>query len=143
MSRASLHVGPELVIPGNELILEGSRSGGPGGQNVNKVETRVTLRFDVRRSRALTEEQRTGLLLRLAGRLTREGELVLHSSRFRERKRNEQLARERLLELLREAMVPRVARKATNAPRSAREKRLADKRARSTRKKTRGRTTED
>jgi len=143
MSRASLHVGPELVIPGNELILEGSRSGGPGGQNVNKVETKVTLRFDVRRSRALTEEQRTGLLLRLAGRLTREGELVLHSSRFRERKRNEQLARERLLELLREAMVPRVARKATNAPRSAREKRLADKRARSTRKKTRGRATED
>lgn len=143
MSRASLHVGPELVIPGSELVLVGSRSGGPGGQNVNKVETKVTLRFDVRRSRALTEEQRSGLLVRLAGRLTREGELVLHSSRFRERKRNEQCARERMLELLREAMAPRVPRKVTRAPRSSREKRLSDKHAHSTRKRNRSRATED
>ena len=142
-ARASLRIGPELVIPGVELVMEGARSGGPGGQNVNKVESKVILRYDVRRSRILTEPQRTLLLDRLAGRLTREGELVLHSSRHRERRRNEVAARERLLEILAEALTPRLPRLATRAPRSAKEKRLRTKRARSEIKHRRARPVDE
>ncbi len=120
-SRASLRVGPELVIPPEELVFSTARSGGPGGQNVNKVESKVVLRYDVRRSRVLTEEQRMLLLERLAGRLTREGELVLHSSQHREQSRNAAAARERLLGILREAMSPRIRRKETRPKHSARE----------------------
>lgn len=137
-SRAGLRLGPDLFIPGDELVLAYSRSGGPGGQNVNKVESKVTLRYDVRRSRCLTEEQRLLLLEKLAGRLTKEGELVLHASAHRERPRNVTAARERLLEILTFALAPRVPRKETKPTRSARRRRVETKRRRSEVK--RGRT---
>ena len=137
--RTGLRIGPEIVIPPDELVFQSSRSGGPGGQNVNKVESKVCLRYDVRRSRSLTEDQRMLLLVRLAGRLTREGELVLHSSRHREQRRNAEAARERMLEILREALLPRVPRKKTRPGRGAKERRLLGKRSRSAVKRLRSR----
>ena len=137
--RTNLRVGPELVIPADELVFQASRSGGPGGQNVNKVESKVSLRYDVRRSRSLTEDQRLMLLDKLAGRLTREGELVLHSSRHREQQRNADAARERMLEILREALLPRVPRKETRPGRAAKERRLKTKRTRAVVKRLRAR----
>jgi ribosome-associated protein len=133
-------VGPELFIPPDELVFQAARSGGPGGQNVNKVESKVSLRYDVRRSRSLTEDQRLMLLDRLAGRLTREGELVLHSSQHREQGRNAEAARERMLEILREALLPPVPRKKTRPGRGAKERRLQGKRSRSAVKRLRSRS---
>ncbi len=141
--RASLRVGPELVIPAEELLFSTARSGGPGGQNVNKVESKVVLRYDVRRSKILTEEQRQLLLERLAGRLTREGELVLHSSQHREQRRNAEAARERMLGILQEALAPRVPRRETRPKRSAKEQRLKTKRVRSGVKRGRSRTDDE
>lgn len=141
--RAGLRVGPELMIPADEVVFQAARSGGPGGQNVNKVESKVVLRYDVRRSKVLTEEQRLHLLERLAGRLTKEGELVLHSARHREQRRNYEAARERMLEILREALTPRVPRIETRPRRSARERRLQAKRTRSVVKRGRSRPAEE
>jgi ribosome-associated protein len=132
-----LAVRPGLAIPAAELRESASRAGGPGGQNVNKVSTRVTLRWCARESAALGEAQRRLLLQRLAGRLTREGELVVHCGVTRSRARNRELARERLAALVREALRPRRARVPTRPRAGARERRLAAKRRRGELKRTR------
>ena len=125
---SGLEVRPGLEIPGGELVVDYARSGGPGGQNVNKVSTKVVLRWSVRESSALSEHDRAWLLQRLASRLTREGELVLHSSAHRERGRNLEEARERLAGIVREALKRPRRRRATRPTRASRKRRLEAKR---------------
>jgi ribosome-associated protein len=134
-----LEVRRDLVIPGAELRESASRSGGPGGQHVNKTATRVTLRWSVAESAALDDARRQRLLRRLAGRLTRGGELVVHARRFRLRSRNRELARERLAELVREALAVRRRRVPTRPSAASRSRRLEEKRRRSAAKRTRSR----
>jgi ribosome-associated protein len=134
---AGIRVNARLTIPERELTLEAVRSGGPGGQNVNKVSTKVVLRFSVHDSLVLGEWRRAALLDRLATRLTKSGELVLHASRFRERHRNEEDARERLARLLEKALQTPKKRVPTRPTRGSRERRLAEKRRRSDRKRDR------
>ena len=128
-----------LVIPGAELRETASRSSGPGGQHVNKSNTRVTLRWSVADSVALGPNQRRRVLRRLASRSTRDGEVLVHASRHRSRARNRELARERLAELVRDALVVRKPRRPTRQSRASKERGLAAKKHRGAVKRLRGR----
>ncbi len=125
-----VRVGPRLTVPRDELEFRFSRSGGPGGQNVNKVETRVELLFDVEGSRALDEAQRERLRAGLSGRIDSRGVLHVASERHRSRKRNIDDVVERFAELLRQALAPRKKRRPTRPTRASKERRLGAKRKR-------------
>lgn len=137
MSERDLPVLRGLAIPAGELRESASRAGGPGGQHVNKVSTRVTLRWNALESAALTPAQLVRLRRRLRARLTRNGELVVHARRHRSRARNRELARERLAQLVREALARPKPRVPTRPSRAARERALAAKHRRSNVKRSR------
>ncbi len=132
-----LQITPSLCIPESELSERFIRSPGPGGQNVNKVETAVQLRFAAARSPALPEDVRQRLL-RLAGRRADgDGVITIEAHRFRTRERNRADARERLMALIRQAAHRPKPRLATRPTRAARERRLVSKRLQSQRKQGR------
>ena len=133
----NLHVREGVVIPGEELGLAFSRSGGPGGQNVNKVASRVTLRWNVRTTVALNDRQRRLVLDRLASRLTVEGELVIHADEHRSQHLNRDGARARLAALVREALYVAPPRIPTRPSRAAKRRRLEAKQQRAKVKQTR------
>jgi len=140
-SEGDLPAGPRLVIPARELQVEAVRSGGPGGQNVNKVATQVQLRWNVRESQAVRESlsprARERLLEALGARLTALGELLVKASSHREQARNLQEARDRLSRLIEKALEPPRPRVPTRPTRASRERRLAEKKHRGTKKRDR------
>src|SRR5215475_13463468 len=98
---ATIEIDGEIALPEEELTFATSRSGGPGGQNVNKLETRVTLRFDLAGSPSLSPEQKARLRERLATRITKAGVLQVTAQRHRTQAANREAAVERFAELLR------------------------------------------
>lgn len=128
--KRDLEVRRGVVIPAEELVESASRSSGPGGQHVNKASTRVTLRWRPQGSAALSPAQQARVCARLEARLTRAGELIVHAQRHRSRSRNRELARERLAELVRDALATRASRVPTRPGRAARQRALDEKRRR-------------
>ncbi len=126
----------DLDIPEGELTFTTSRSSGPGGQNVNKVNTRVTLLFEVE-SPSLSEQQRQAVRTRLAGRINREGVLRVVSQRHRTQLANRETAVQRFADLLREALAEEPERVPVRLPETVNEKRLEAKRRRSRTKRER------
>jgi ribosome-associated protein len=134
-----LIIAPGISLGEEDLRFEYSRSSGPGGQNVNKVNTRATVCFDLERSRALAVEQKAVVRAALVGRISRSGVLRVTSRRHRSRAANERAALQRLAELLSDALAPVRPRLATRTPGSARRRRRHDKEQRSQVKRQRRR----
>ncbi|MCE6952421.1 aminoacyl-tRNA hydrolase [Cereibacter sphaeroides] len=138
-----LRITDTITLADWELTESFSRSSGPGGQNVNKVETAVELRFEAERSPHLSPAVKARLK-RLAGRRwTQEGAIVIRAEETRSQIRNRELARERLAELIREALVAPKRRIATKPTLGSQRRRLAAKAIRGEVKAARSRVSDD
>ena len=133
----SVYVNDALTIPESELRFTWARSSGPGGQHVNRVETRVTLWFDVAGSPSLSETQRRRIATRLATRINKDGVLRVVSQQYRTRDANRRAAVERFAALLAEALRRRRTRVPTRVPNAAKRRRLEAKRRRGELKRAR------
>jgi ribosome-associated protein len=132
-----IEISPGITVSEHELAFSFERSSGPGGQNVNKVNTRVTLHFDLNSSTSLSTTQKNQLKKNLASRIGQDGILRLHSSKERTQLANRRAAVNRFIDLLAEAFKVPKMRKPTSIPVAAQKKRLEEKTQRSTVKRSR------
>ncbi|MGM8360337.1 alternative ribosome rescue aminoacyl-tRNA hydrolase ArfB [Flavobacterium sp. ARAG 55.4] len=121
----------------SELHYKAVRSSGAGGQNVNKVSSKVVLSFDLKNSQALSEEEKTLLETNLSSRLTTDAVLILNCDEDRSQLKNKEIVTKRFLELIKKALIVPKIRKATKIPKSVIKKRIKDKKNLSEIKKTR------
>ena len=141
-----VRVNDAILIPAAELTWSFARSGGPGGQNVNKVESKAELRWTPDGSRALAnlpQDTRAWLISRLAPRLTLEGELLVTSTLTRDQIRNREDCVDKLAAVIRAALAKPKKRKPTKPSKGAKDRRIAAKKRRSDVKKTRGKSRDD
>jgi len=123
----SLFIRPGLEIPDADLEVAFVRSAGPGGQNVNKVASAVQLRFALARNTTLGEDVKSRLRQLAGQKVTDAGELLIVARETRSQEQNRRIAEERLLDLVRRALVPPKKRHATKPTRASRERRLDSK----------------
>jgi len=132
-----------LTIPERELEWTAVRASGPGGQNVNKVSSKVELRFDFEESEALSDSVKARLRALAQHRLDAEGRILITSQVTRNQPQNLEDARKRLAELIAKAMVTPKRRRPTRPSRAAKRARVNDKRVHSKKKQSRARKTSD
>ena len=133
----TIPIKPGVEIDEDELTFRTSRSGGPGGQNVNKVSTKVTVFFDVKNSPSLSAQQKRRILSTLATRADKLGVVRVTSQKHRTQQANRQAAVERLIDLIADALTPKKIRKETKVPRRVKQQRLEEKHRRSETKQRR------
>jgi ribosome-associated protein len=133
-----IRITDQISIPKDELRFTATRSSGPGGQHVNKASTRVTLSFDLANSPSLTPEQKQLLLERLPTRISKQGVLRVVSQKTRSQAANREVALQRFVELLQQALEVPPQRKPTKVTATAKEKRIAHKKHRGHLKRERG-----
>lgn len=134
-----IELGDGITIPESDLSFVASRSSGPGGQNVNKVATRVTLLFDLQGTSCFSPGQKERIRRKLGGRISKEGLLQVSSQQFRSQSANRKAAEGRLADLLSNALKKRTPRKKTGIPGAVRQRRLDEKARRSQLKRLRRR----
>ena len=138
-----LRVNDRLAIPRGELVVRASRASGAGGQHVNKTSTRVEITWNVVESQALEDVDRARISVRLASRLSDDGELRIVASDTRSQLQNRELAEARLADLVRRALIVPKPRKKTRPSRAAKQARLDDKRRTSDKKRVRRSNTDE
>ena len=132
-----LVITPRVTIPASELSIAFARSGGPGGQNVNKVSSKVDLRWNPALSGALTDDDRAWLLQKLRSKLSGDGELIITSTKTRDQLKNRADAQDKLILIVRAALDRPKPRKSTKPSQGAKRRRIADKRHKATIKQNR------
>ncbi len=128
---------PNLELLENEITYKASRSGGAGGQHVNKVSTKIELDFDVHNSNVLTDEQKEVILKKLASKITKDGILQIVSQSERSQLRNKKVVLDKFQELITDCFRVSKVRKPTRIPRAVKEKRLRMKKIKAEIKKRR------
>lgn len=141
--KPQLHINSHLSIPLSELQFGFTRSQGPGGQNVNKLSTRVELLFDINKSPSLTDEQKQRLVAGLQSRVDVNGVLHLAAQGSRSQWRNRQDVVERFVSLVQQALTPKKKRVPTKTTRGAKQERLTAKKLLGQKKKNRGRISDE
>jgi len=132
-----------IIIPEHELEITSSRSGGAGGQHVNKTSTKITLRWNVKNTSALTDEQKQRVLEKIASQITADGDLIIHSSATRSQEQNRKMALVRLGQIISKALYVPKKRMATRVSKGAKEARLQEKSHRGAIKKLRSKIDEE
>ena len=141
--RPMLTVNRKISIPLSEFKFAYSRSPGPGGQNVNKVNTKVTLKWNIEKTSSLPDPVRARLVSKFANRISKTGELVVTSHRFRDQGRNVADSLSKLREIVLSVATPPKSRKKTKPSKASKRRRLDEKRRTSERKQSRGRIRQD
>lgn len=126
-----------IIIPSHEVEITASKSGGAGGQHVNKTSTRITVRWNIKNTHVLTDEQKERVLQKLGHQVTTDGDLIIHDSHSRSQDQNKHAALDRLAHTIRSALYVPKKRMATKISRSAKETRLQEKSRRGEIKKMR------
>lgn len=139
----NLYIQAGVEIPAHELHIETSRAGGPGGQYVNKTESRVMLRWNLMHTTALTEEQKARALAYFSNKLTEEGDILITAATERSQHQNRELAYKRLTQELKKALFIPKKRIATTVSKIAKEKNIQHKKRRALIKKFRSKVSHE